>query len=184
MKKILFLPLFLIFSVATHAYATDVWVTAGYSYLLPTEKGSSAPYGPIDFKVGVQAVDWVAFDFAIGYYWKFKNPISDNRLDTTLDGLPVRADILLQKKLYFAYFTLLPYIGIGPAFYANGSNFANNEFSFGFSAKAGVRFADKGYIFGVGIEYLYNKVKISSGGNTYNYDASGVMFGGEVGFYF
>ena len=82
---------------------------------------------------------------------------------------------------WVAMFDVLPYLGIGPHVAANNTDFANNIFSYGFSAKVGVRFIEDGLLFGVGVEYLYNHVDADHNGVKERFNASGIAFGAEIG---
>ncbi len=172
MKKALIVVMFLM-SFAGYSYANDMWINLGYSYYLPEESSAKAPLGPVNLTIGGQVTDWVAIDFSIGYLWDLK----PHQAETDINIMPVRLNFLIQPCFDTGMFDVLPYIGIGPQISANNTDYANNIFSYGFSAKAGVRFIENGFLFGVGLEYLYNGLK-----NKYN--ASGIMFGGEIGVVF
>lgn len=179
MKKIVIIVMFLL-SFAYHSYAGDLWINFGYSYYLPEENGAKAPTGPVNLTLGGQVTDWVAIDFSIGYLWDFK----PKQNDTDISIMPIRLDLLVQPRFATGMFDVLPYIGIGPQVSANHTDYANNIFSYGFSAKAGVRFVENGLLFGLGIEYLYNPLEVEYNGDKHKYNASGIMFGGEIGVVF
>ena len=177
MKKFLFLILF-IFSFSSLSYADDnTWITVGYSYYLPEETGATAPLGPANLTVGGQIMDWVAVDLTVGYLWDLK----PKNATTDINTMPVRLHALLQPCFDTGMFDVLPYLGIGPHVAANNTDFANNIFSYGFSAKVGVRFIEDGLLFGVGVEYLYNHVDADHNGVKERFNASGIAFGAEIG---
>ncbi len=179
MKKALIVVMFLM-SFAGYSYAEDMWINLGYSYYLPEESGAKAPMGPANLTIGGQVTDWVAIDFSIGYLWDLK----PKQADTDINSMPIRLDFLIQPSFDTGMFDVLPYIGIGPQISANNTNYANNIFSYGFSAKAGVRFVENGFLFGIGAEYLYNPLEVEYNGIKNKYNASGIMFGGEIGVVF
>ena len=177
MKRILFILMF-IFSFASFSFAADdTWITIGYSYYLPEQSGSKAPAGPVNLTVGGQVMDWVAVDLTVGYLWDLKPKNSTTDINT----MPVRLHALLQPIFDTGMFEVLPYIGIGPHVAANNTDFANNIFSYGFSAKAGVRFMEDGLLFGIGVEYLYNHLEANHNGIKEKFNGSGVAFGAEIG---
>lgn len=184
MKKILFIAsvLFLGFNGASFA-DEDMWVTLGYGYYIP-EEGGKAPLGPVNLTIGGQVTDWVAIDFSIGYFWGFENKEKAGRIFTDIDSLPVRLHFMVQPSFDAGYFDILPYLGIGPAIAVNGTNFSNADFSYGFSAKAGLRFIENGFLFGIGAEYIYNHLDISYGGFKNKYNTSGISVGAEIGYAF
>lgn len=117
--------MFLLLS-AGYSYAEDIWITLGYSYFLPEQNKSSeiAPIGPIDIKVGGQINDWLAVDFAIGYFWDYRpdgatystssSQDSNGNATTTYDYtdinmMPMRLDLLLQPVIGTKMFDILPY---------------------------------------------------------------------------
>lgn len=163
-----------------YSYAGDMWINLGYSYYLPEESGAKAPTGPANLTIGGQVTDWVAIDFSIGYLWDLK----PKKADTDIAIMPIRLDLLLQPRFATGMFDVLPYIGIGPQISANHTDYSNNIFSYGFSAKAGVRFVENGWLFGIGLEYLYNPIEVEYNGEKHKYNTSGIMFGGEVGVVF
>lgn len=177
MKKFLFLILF-IFSFSSFSFADDnTWITLGYSYYLPEESGAQAPLGPVNLTVGGQIMDWLAVDLTVGYLWDLKTKSAT----TTINTMPVRLNVLLQPRFDTGMFDVLPYIGIGPHVAANNTDFANNIFSYGFSAKVGVRFIENGLLFGLGVEYLYNHFDVDHGGIKEKFNGSGIAFGAELG---
>lgn len=180
MKKTIIVLIFIL-SFAGYSKADDnFWINLGYSYYLPEESGAKAPTGPANLTIGGQVTDWVAIDFSIGYLWDLKT----KNADTDINTMPIRLDFLIQPSFDTGMFDVLPYIGIGPQISANNTNYANNIFSYGFSAKAGVRFIENGVLFGIGAEYLYNPLEVNYNGVKNKYNASGIMFGGEVGIVF
>lgn len=183
MKKIILCAIFFLFSFIS-SYAGDMWINLGYNYYLPEKSGASAPNGPANLTIGGQVTDWVAIDFSIGYLWDFKPDYSDSDIKTDINTMPIRLFFLVQPKIDTGMFDILPYIGIGPQISANNTDYTNNIFSYGFSAKAGVRFVENGFLFGIGIEYLYNPIEVKYNDEKYKYNASGVMFGGEIGVVF
>ena len=177
MKRILFILMF-IFSFTSFSFAEDdTWITLGYSYYLPEQSGSKAPAGPVNLTVGGQVMDWVAVDLTVGYLWDLK----PKQADTDINSMPIRLDFLIQPSFDTGMFDVLPYLGIGPHVAANNTDFANNIFSYGFSAKVGVRFIEDGLLFGVGVEYLYNHVDADQNGVKERFNASGIAFGAEIG---
>ena len=177
MKRILFILMF-IFSFTSFSFAEDdTWITLGYSYYLPEQSGSKAPAGPVNLTVGGQVMDWVAVDLTVGYLWEKKK----KNATTDINTMPVRLHFLLQPIFDTGMFEVLPYIGIGPHVAANNTDFANNIFSYGFSAKAGVRFMEDGLLFGIGVEYLYNHLEANHNGIKEKFNGSGVAFGAEIG---
>lgn len=203
MRKIIvsFMFLFMLL-LANRLYAGDAWITLGYSYFLPEQNKSSevAPIGPIDFKIGGQITDWLAIDFAIGYFWDYGPENSEYSSSTSEDDdgntvttsdytdinmMPIRLDLLLQPIIATKYFDVLPYIGIGPQISISNTDFQNNILSYGFSVKAGIRFSESFFVIGLGIEYLYNTpIEATYQGVNHTYNGSGIMFGGEVGIIF
>ncbi len=177
MKKFLFILLFIL-SFSSISYADDnTWITVGYSYYLPEESGAKAPLGPVNLTVGGQVTDWFALDLTVGYLWD----LFPKNAETDINSMPVRLHALLQPSFDTGMFDVLPYLGIGPHVAANNTNFANNIFSYGFSAKVGVRFKEDGLILGVGIEYLYNHLEADHNGVKAKFNGSGIAFGAEIG---
>lgn len=187
MKKIFAVMLMcvsLIMASKLSAYASeDMWITAGYNYYIPEKSGGKSPDGPVNMTIGGQITDWVAIDFMIGYMWGLKEPANTNPV-TDIDSLPIRLHFMVHPWFDVSYFNIAPYIGVGPAVAVNGTDFANTNFSYGFSAKAGLRFEENGFLFGIGAEYIYNPIDIKYNGVTYKYNTSGFSVGGEIGFAF
>lgn len=188
MKKVLVIVM-LCFSIAafskTSAFASeDMWISLGYNYYIPEKSGGKSPDGPVNMTIGGQITDWVALDFMIGYMWGLKEKDDLTKPATDIDSLPIRLHFMIHPWFDVNYFNIAPYIGIGPSIAVNGTDFANNNFSYGFSAKAGVRFEENGFLFGIGAEYIYNPLDVKSNGVTYKYNTSGFSVGGEIGFAF
>lgn len=205
MKKVIVYFMFLfVLLFANNSYARDAWITAGYSYFLPEENMSggsaTAPIGPITITLGGQLNDWIAMDFSIGYLWDYRASDSTYSVESSVDEdgntstttyysdinmLPIRLDVLFQPIIATGMFDILPYIGIGPQITLSNTDFQNNIFSYGFSAKAGVRFSEGWLMIGIGMEYLYNTpIEATYRGQKYTYKGSGLMFGGEIGIAF
>ena len=186
MKKIIFLTALILFTTSTLGFAQQrrdkVWINIGYSYLLPESKSMKAPTGPVNFTVGGEPVKWFAIDFSLGYTWdmKIKNGEYNNPYIDEVSTFNGRLNFLFQPSFDVQYFILRPYIGGGAVININSTNEASYIFTPGFSVKAGFRFTENGLLFGIGAEYIFNQF---SRNNEFR-DASGYLFGGEIGLMF
>lgn len=191
MKKIFVLLLLLAVSVQVFAEdkkdANDqVWFSLGYGYFVD-EAASGIPLGPATATVGVQLWKWLVLDMSLGYVWALDYADTAEHKGTDLDYFPVRAVLMYQPDIPIESidkFSLRPYVGIGPMFAINGTNFSNSNFSGGFATKAGLRIRHKNHLYGVGLEYLFNHAHIDYEGTKNNYNASGLGIGFEIGFTF
>ena len=173
----------------SHAAEEDIWITVGYNYFLHEDSNYGSPMGPASLTVGTQVSDYIAFDINLAYYWgmKGKYVVPGKSLKTELSSFQGKFLFLFHPKFDLITFDLAPYIGIGPMVGAGNFSYTSNEFVYGFSAKAGLRFIEKGFLFGINFEYLYNhieNIKNPYDGSKSDFNASGFLFGAEIGYAF
>lgn len=192
-KKLLIIisliSVFVLTSSNGYAKEENGWVTVGYSYFLHEDNKYTGPLGPINITVGGQVSDYIAFDINLGYQWgmKGKNIPAGRTEKTEFSSYQGKFLFLIHPKINLITYDLVPYIGIGPMVGAGNFNYTSNELVFGFSAKGGLRFFAKGFLFGINVEYLYNhldNVKNPYDGSKSSFNGSGILFGAELGYAF